>query len=352
MFVQWEAFRAISTRLEGILGIFALSLVTACWLSAPGTAIAQADVSNTGSIGGIEAKFIDVKGVRTRYYDEGQGEPLVLVHGSGWRGTANANTWVRNIPGLSERFRVIAVDKLGAGMTGNPLDDKDYNMQGMVNHLYEFIQAMNLGEIHLMGQSNGGAVVFLTAVAHPEIIKTLIIVNSGPAAPRVGSSGREDALRPCRSEDWVEEWTCTYRALSYDPSHVTEDFLAASIYMQSLPKAQETAAKRAAGAGAPHFYSPESNAWLNTVHERVKTEGTLQMPVLLYWSRNDPNSPVGSPGAREASALFDVIGEKNPRVRMFIANKAGHFHYREYPEEFNWNVINFIDYWNAQPADR
>jgi hypothetical protein len=31
-------------------------------------------------------------------------------------------------------------------------------------------------------------------------------------------------------------------------------------------------------------------------------------------------------------------------------NKAGHFHYREYPEEFNYNVINFIDYWERQLA--
>lgn len=33
---------------------------------------------------------------------------------------------------------------------------------------------------------------------------------------------------------------------------------------------------------------------------------------------------------------------------MIIVNKAGHFHYRAYPEEFNYNVINFIDYWNRQ----
>ncbi len=80
------------------------------------------------------------------------------------------------------------------------------------------------------------------------------------------------------------------------------------------------------------------------------SEGTLQMPVLLYWSRNDPNSALGSPGAKEASALFDVIAEKNPRVRLLMTNKAGHFHYRENPEEFNWNVINFIEYWKSHPS--
>lgn len=113
---------------------------------------------------------------------------------------------------------------------------------------------------------------------------------------------------------------------------------------------QVTYEKRAAGAGKPHFFSKEGTEWIHSIHDRVKNEGTLQMPVLLYRSRNDPNSALGVPGAKEVSALFDVIGEKNPRVRLLMANKAGHFHYREYPEEFNWNVINFIKYWNSHPA--
>ena len=51
------------------------------------------------------------------------------------------------MPGLSKRYRVIAPDGLGAGITGNPLTDEDYNMQGMVKHLLEFIELMNLGRI-------------------------------------------------------------------------------------------------------------------------------------------------------------------------------------------------------------
>jgi pimeloyl-ACP methyl ester carboxylesterase len=40
-----------------------------------------------------------------------------------------------------------------------------------------------------------------------------------------------------------------------------------------------------------------------------------------------------------------MIGEKNPRARMLIVNDAGHFHYREHPEEFARNVINFATAW-------
>ena len=59
--------------------------------------------------------------------------------------------------------------------------------------------------------------------------------------------------------------------------------------------------------------------------ERVKNEGILQVPILLYWGRNDPSATVDA-----GYALFDVLGAKNPRVRMYVVNDAGHFHFREY----------------------
>jgi pimeloyl-ACP methyl ester carboxylesterase len=68
------------------------------------------------------------------------------------------------------------------------------------------------------------------------------------------------------------------------------------------------------------------------------------MPVLLYWARNDPSAIIEN--GRE---LYDIIGAKNPRVRMMEINKAGHFHYREYPDEFVYNITNWIHYWEKQP---
>lgn len=325
-------------RLLGLIALFGASLLLA--------GQAAGDASPSGSIGGFEAKFVDVDGVRARYYDEGSGEPLILVHGSLWRGTANANTWVPNIGGLSEHFRVIALDRLGSGMTGNPLSDDDYNMRGEVRFIRAFLDTLDLGPVHLMGQSTGGAVVYFTAVEHPELIRTLLIVNSGPAAPRVGPTGRQAALARCNTGDWKKDWVCTYEALSYDASHMTDEFIEASLYMQSQPKVAETQAKLKAGAGEP--WRSRHDEWKKSVHERVKKEGTLQMPVLLYWSRNDPNSPVGFPGAQEASVLFDVIGAKNPRVRQILLNHGGHFFYREHPEEFNHNVVSFIQHWQEK----
>lgn len=303
-----------------------------------------AGISKTGSVGGLEAKFVDVKGVRTRYYEAGLGEPMVLVHGEGWSGHSSANVWVKNIPGLSRRFHVLAADKLASGLTGNPLDDKDYNIQGEVEHMYQFIQTMKLGRVHLVGQSRGGGLAFFLSVAHPEIVRTLVIVDSGTASPDVGPTDRQSVLAKCPKEPDAEEWKCRLRALSFKPDVAFDDlYFATGAYMASLPKSKETVAKVKGGAGAP--LASQFGEWKKQVHARIRKEPVLQMPTLLYWGRNDPSAML-----KDGLALYDVIAEQNPNIRLFVANKAGHFHFREYPEEFNDNVIHFIDYWSHVPV--
>jgi hypothetical protein len=85
-----------------------------------------------------QAKFIDVDGIRTRYYDEGKGEAMVLIHGSRFSPWGSANTWTLNIGGLSKRFRVLAADKLGSGMTNNPKSKDGYTQHAIVQHMYRF----------------------------------------------------------------------------------------------------------------------------------------------------------------------------------------------------------------------
>lgn len=320
----------------------AAAFASACALPPASAGAQPAGVAPDGSLDGLQAKFVDVDGVRTRYYEAGQGEPMLLLHGEGWSGHSSANTWVKNIPGLSQRFHVLAPDKLASGMTGNPKDDKDYNIQGEVEHMYGFIRTMKLGKVHVVGQSRGGGLAFFLSIAHPDVVSTLVIVDSNTAAPDTGPTDRQKVLEACPTEPDAEEWKCRLRAISYLPDVAFDDqFFATGAYMASLPKARETVAKIAAGAGEP--LRSQFNDWKKGIHERMRREALLQVPTLLYWGRNDPSAML-----RNGLALFDIIAEKNPRLRMVIANHAGHFHYREYPQEFNRNVINFVDHWTRR----
>jgi len=320
--------------MTALVGAVVFGLVSLCY-----QAQAQAQVPSTGSAVGLEDNYVDVEGVRTRYYEAGEGEPMVLVHGSGWTGSAMADTWVPVIPGLAERFHVFAADKLASGMTGNPLDDKDYNIQGEVEHMYQFIQTLELGPVHLVGQSRGGGLAFFLAVLHPEVVKTLVIVDSNTAAPPFGPTDRLRAIWSCPREPHCAEWSCRLSAISYAPDAFDDEFFEFGCYLSDMTKSQETRAKLAAGAGEP--LRSQFGEWKADVHERVREEGLLQMPVLLYWGNNDPSAML-----KGGLALYDIIAAKNPNARMFIANHAGHFHYREHPEEFAQNVVNFIDFWN------
>jgi pimeloyl-ACP methyl ester carboxylesterase len=95
-------------------------------------------------------RFVDVDGIRTRYFDKGSGEILVLFHGS-HLGTndacESALDWELNYDSLAEWFRVIAVDKLGQGHTDNPKRDEDYTMAATVRHAYQFLQALGLRNV-------------------------------------------------------------------------------------------------------------------------------------------------------------------------------------------------------------
>jgi len=334
----------VSVHLNRRILLTSFAFLLLFWLF--GASQARAELTTNGEVAGLHAQFADVNGIRTRYYEMGEGEPMVLVHGEGWSGHSSANVWSKDIPLFAKRFHVFAPDKLGSGMTDNPKDDNDLNIQGEVDHVYDFIRVLKLGVVHLVGQGRGGGCVFFLALQHPEVVRDIVIVDSNTAAPESASTGRGTLSNCAKEQDW-EAWKCRSRAISYMPDDAFDDeYFIAGKYMSLLPKSLETAAKLKAGAGGELATVEGSNQWKTDWYERIRKEGVLQVPVLIYWGLNDPVSP-----AATGQALHDLIALQNPRVRMITADKAGHFLFREYPEEFVKNVTEFIDYWAAHPDD-
>lgn len=301
------------------------------------------------SVGGFEANFVDVNGINTRYYDEGSGDPLLLVHGGPWEGTSSANDWTLNLEGLAREFRVLAPDKLGNGATGNPgrAEEADFTIEGQIKHLIGFIETMNVGPVNIVAHAEGGISLFL-AVERPDLVKSLVLFSSNTAAPDVGEDRREEALAECPWEvygqeigPWMDELICRYESLSYDNSHLSDEFIIALQTMNRDPKVQWTRFYRDGGAGAP--FRANFDSWRDAMHARIRDDGALQdVPTLLIWARDDPTHPL-----ERSMALYDVLAEHNPSLQTLMMNDAGHYAFREKPDEFNFAVIRFVKAWRA-----
>jgi pimeloyl-ACP methyl ester carboxylesterase len=96
-------------------------------------------------------KDISVLGHRIRYWEKGQGNPIVLVHG--FSGSAPFE-WAPVIPGLARRNRVIALQVIGFDPSEQP--HMLYTTENLVEHLGEFMRALRLTNITLVGESFGG----------------------------------------------------------------------------------------------------------------------------------------------------------------------------------------------------
>ena len=317
-------------------------------------AVVQAKaVNEDGSIDGLRAKFVDVGGIKTRYYEMGRGEPMVLIHAEeGFSGHASANYFAKNIPGLAKHFHVFALDRLGSGLTDNPKTDKDYNIHAEMDHIVQFIQTLKMGKVHLVGHSHGGGIALFIAVEHPDIIRTLTIMDSITAAPLgPGVPSGENPVLKCPKEPEIAFWKCRLQALSFKPeANWDDEFWEAAIYMSNLPKSKVAEEKVKAGAGERSGTTPVDspfNIYKRNLLARVQNEpNVLPFPVLVIWGHDEHSVPLA-----RGLALYDIIAVQNPRVRMIVVNKADHFDFRLYPDEYNNHIASFIEYWEHQPAE-
>ena len=109
-------------------------------------------------------------------HDVGEGEPILLIHGSGPGVTAWAN-WRGVIPVLSKRARVVAPDMLGFGYTSCP-PDMPLNVDAWVKQLTDLLDALDLPRVSVVGNSFGGAIALALAHRHPERVERLVLMGA------------------------------------------------------------------------------------------------------------------------------------------------------------------------------
>lgn len=117
---------------------------------------------------------IRVNSVELHYETAGQGEPVLLIHGLG----SSVRDWENQIGELARSYRVIACDVRGHGRSEKPAGP--YSVQQFARDMAGLQQALDAGPAHICGISMGGMIAFQMAVDFPDLVRSLVIVNSGP----------------------------------------------------------------------------------------------------------------------------------------------------------------------------
>jgi pimeloyl-ACP methyl ester carboxylesterase len=126
--------------------------------------------------GGEEGSF-DSKGIKIHYLVEGQGEPVLLIHGF----TMNAQSqW--GAPGiikaLAKDYKVIALDNRGHGKSGKPHDPKQYGT-AMAEDAVRLLDHLKIDKAHVAGYSMGAMIALKMLVTHPERLRSATLGGSG-----------------------------------------------------------------------------------------------------------------------------------------------------------------------------
>jgi pimeloyl-ACP methyl ester carboxylesterase len=115
-----------------------------------------------------------VDGVTLSCLVEGHGPLAVLLHGF----PETSYAWRKQIPALTEHFRVVAPDLRGFGESDKPTRMRDYRIGHLTADVVGLIHALGEDRAHVVGHDWGGAVAFATAQAYPEAVERLTVINA------------------------------------------------------------------------------------------------------------------------------------------------------------------------------
>lgn len=132
----------------------------------------------TGSFRDLK-RFADLEdGTRVAYVDQGEGSPVLLLHGCPfssfvWRNVIDRLSGPTATPGL----RCIAPDLLGLGDTETPVD-ADWRVTAQAAAVLELLDRLGLERVAVVGHDQGGAVAQLLTARHPDRVSALVLVNA------------------------------------------------------------------------------------------------------------------------------------------------------------------------------
>ncbi len=251
----------------------------------------------------FQQSFIELDGCKVNLRRGGKGEPLLFLHGA-----SGAPAIMPFMEKLAERFDVLVPEHPGYGLSDEPpwLD----NIHDEAYFYLDFLRALDLRNVTLIGNSMGGWIALEIAVRDTSRLKSLVLVSpAGVAAPGVQPAD----IFLMAPEDLV-------RDLFYDPQ-----LAAARLAEPVTPEAIDIGLKNrhttARLAWEPRLHDPFLPKWLHRI----------DVPVKIVWGREDRILPV---------KLAEELKRLMPKAQLHILDDVGHLPHAEKPDLFCDIVCN------------
>jgi pimeloyl-ACP methyl ester carboxylesterase len=285
-----------------------LALALVCLFACSGSAAAQA----TGTASAIADKTATVYGAKIRYQEAGSGPVVVLLHGLG----ADGSSWASNIAPLSAKYRVIVPDQIGFGKSDKPFIN--YRVGTLVDFLHGLLKELKVERATLVGNSLGGFTAAAFALAYPEKVDKLVLVDAaGYAVPKDTDPRTFNILNPSTREGVKQVMSVVF----YDKKMFANDAVVDALF----------AKKMQTGDGYTIQKFIESILRGEDVLDGKLDK--IKQPTLLVWGREDGLTPL-SMGERFKQ---DIKGSQ-----LLVFDKCGHVPQMEKAAEFNSALLKFL----------
>lgn len=266
-----------------------------------------------------EAHYVTLpNGYRIHYVDQGQGEAVVFLHGSG-NGASGYSNFKGNYPFLAQNgYRVIVPDLIGFGYSDKP-SDVEYHLDFFVTCLKQTLDAIGVSKVTLVGNSLGGAVALGFALAHPQTVQRLVLMAPGglndlPDYLAMPGMTKMFALygsgKPVTAEQMKEFFIS---AFVVNPAVVTDELVRERAEMALLQNPQVIKTLK-----------------VPTLTARL---GEITCQALTLWGLNEQMMP-------DSGILRLAKGLKNGR--MVLVPNCGHWVMIEHRDLFNRMMLDFL----------
>ncbi|HEY7184517.1 MAG TPA: alpha/beta fold hydrolase [Blastocatellia bacterium] len=264
-----------------------------------------------------EPKQVEIFGQKIYYLEAGAASnpAVILLHGLG----GDMSQWAATVPALAGKYHVYVPDQVGFGKSDKPITN--YRVAMLVEFLDVFCRKLGVQKATLVGNSLGGWTAAAFAVAHPEKVDKLVLVDAAGYTPkRWGGPEMTREVLAGLNPSTTEDFKRLLGLVLYNKAILNDQFIETALANKL---------KRGDGYTINSFIESILRGE-DFLDGKVKT---VKAPTLVIWGKEDGLTPLG---------IGKAFVEDIPGAQLVVIDNCGHVPQMEKAAEFNSALLKFL----------